>query len=395
MKPILGSFFVCAAILVIAGCKKSPPPEKPPLTVKVTPVVQKDVTEENQWVGLLDGNQNAAIQAQVTGYLLTQNYSEGSMVKKGDVLFTIDPRPFEAALAQAQATYATAIAKAQLQQINLQKQEQLYKTQVISELEYQTAYQNTQAAIANVAATQAAVQSAQVNLDYCTIKAPFDAVAGLAMAQVGDLVGPGGIVSNLTTLSQIDPMKFNFFITESQYLNASELLQSIQALPLEQRKNRLSLQLADGNAYPELGKFFFFNRQVNSSTGAIQITGLFPNPKGLLRPGLFAMVTAPVRELKDALLVPQKSTVELQGSYFVSVVDQENIVKTVPVTLGPVQGPLQVVTGPLKAGQMVIVEGVEKVRPGMKVNALPLAPEKKNPSPSPKTAEQPTTPETK
>lgn len=337
-------------------------------------MIQKDVIADNRWVGLLDGYQNAAIQAQVTGYLLTQNYKEGSTVKKGDVLFTIDPRPFEAALAQAQANYATAIAKAQLQQINLQKQEQLYKTQVISELEYQTSYQNTQAAIANVAASQAAVQSAQVNLDYCTVTAPFDGVVGVSNAQVGDLVGPGGRVTVLTTASQIEPMKFNFFITESEYLEAAELLQKIQNQPLDERKSRLSLQLADGTTYPELGKFYFFNRQVNSSTGAIQITGLFPNPTGVLRPGLFAMVTAPVKELKGALLVPQKATVELQGSYFVSVVQTDNTIKTVPVKLGPQQGQLRVVTGPLVGGENVVVEGVEKVRPGMKVDPAPYEP---------------------
>lgn len=391
MKPSLSVFSLCAAIVFSAGCKKPAPPQSSPIRVEVTPILQRDVIAENDWVGLLDGYQNAAIQAQVTGYLLTQNYSEGSTVKKGDLLFTIDPRPFEAALAQAQANYATAIAKAQLQQINLQKQEQLYKTQVISELEYQTAYQNTQAAIADVAATQAAVQAAQVNLDYCTIKAPFDGVVGVSNAQIGDLVGPGGRVQVLTTASQIDPMKFNFFITESEYLEGAELLQKIQNMPLEQRNERLSLKLADGTNYPEQGKFFFFNRQVNSSTGAIQITGLFPNPTGILRPGLFAMVTAPVKELKGALLVPQKATVELQGNYFVSIVEPDKTVKTVPVKLGPQQGQLRVIQGPLAAGENVIVEGVEKVRAGMKVDPLPY----KEPTPSASPSPKPGTPVTK
>lgn len=401
MNSGIRAICLCAAVVFAAACKKSAPPETGTLQVKVTPVVQKDVIADNRWVGLLDGYQNAAIQAQVTGYLLTQNYKEGSAVKKGDVLFTIDPRPFEAALAQAQANYATAIAKAQLQQINLQKQEQLYKTQVISELEYQTSYQNTQAAIANVAASQAAVQSAQVNLDYCTVTAPFDGVVGVSNAQIGDLVGPGGRVTVLTTASQIEPMKFNFFITESEYLEAAELLQKIQNQPLEERKSRLSLQLADGTTYPELGKFYFFNRQVNSSTGAIQITGLFPNPTGVLRPGLFAMVTAPVKELKGALLVPQKATVELQGSYFVSVVQPDNTIKTVPVKLGPQEGQLRVVTGPLAGGENVVVEGVEKVRPGMKVDPVPYkaAEPTAKPSapaaPSPKPSASPAPAETK
>ena len=176
---------------ILMGCeKKQAAPVAPPLTVTVTPVVQKDVLVMNTWVGLLNGYQNADIRAQVTGYLMTQNYKEGSLVKKGDVLFTIDKRPFEAALAQAQADYAKAVASAQLAQITLGRQTQLYQTKVISQQEYDTSYQNAQAGVASVAAAQANVQTAQINLNYCTITAPFDGIAGVAQAQIGDLVGP-------------------------------------------------------------------------------------------------------------------------------------------------------------------------------------------------------------
>jgi len=360
-------FFAAAGLFV--SCKKSAPVEAPPVPVTVTPIIQNDVIVSNQWVGLLDGFQNSNIQAQVTGYLLTQNYKEGSAVKKGDILFTIDPRPFQAAFAQAEADYASSVAKAQLQQLTLQKQTQLYQTKVISEQEYQTSYQNTQASLANVAASQASMQAAQVNLDYCTIRAPFDGVAGLAQAQIGDLVGPGGQVSSLTQASQIEPMKMNFFITEAEYLGAAELLQRIQNQPEEEKKARFSLQLANGSSYPELGKFDFFNRQVNVSTGAIQITVIFPNPNGVLRPGLFAKITAPVQEIKGALLVPQKATVEMQGNYFVSVLQPDDTVKPVFVKLGPPQGQFRVVSGSLQAGEKVVVEGIEKARPGMKVSA--------------------------
>jgi len=368
-----------AAILVSASlfpsCKKSPPPQAGPINVTTTPVIQEDVTSKKQWVGLLDGFQNASIQAQVTGYLLTQNYKEGSDVKKGATLFTIDPRPFEAALAQAQAQYASALARAQLEQITLQRQTELYRTKVISEQEYQTSYQNTQAAIANVAAAQAASQAAQVNLDYCTIQAPFDGVVGVAQAQIGDLVGPGGRVSTLTQASQIDPMKMNFFVTEAEYLEAADLLARIQKMPTADKTARLSIKLADGSTYPEHGMFDFFNRQINTSTGTIQITGLFPNPTGILRPGLFATVTAPVEQIKGALLIPQKAAVEVQGNYFVSIVQADNTVRSLPIKLGPPQGALQVVTGNLAAGDNVIVEGVEKIRgPGVKVNATPYKP---------------------
>ena len=367
---LLGLFFG-----ILIGCeKKQTAPPARPLTVTVTPVEQKNVLVMNTWVGLLDGYQNAEIRAQVTGYLTTQNYKEGSLVKKGDVLFTIDKRPFEASLAQAQADYAKAVAAAQLARITLGRQTQLYETKVISQQEYDTAYQNAQADTASVAAAQANVQSAQINLNYCTVTAPFDGIAGVAQAQIGDLVGPGGTSAVLTQMSQVNPIKVNFSITEDQYLQAYALIKQLQARPEDEIESRLELTLADGKVYPKKGRFDFVNRQVNVATGTIQITALFPNGDDLLRPGLFARVTAPVQELKDALVVPQAATVELQGNYLVVLVGPDNIVQPVPVKLGPVQGEMQVVMGPLKVGDKVVVGGVEKVRPGMRVNPEPYAP---------------------
>jgi len=379
---------VIAAAFFLTSCEKPEPPE-PPVAVTVTPIVQHDVLATGQWVGLLDGFQNANIQAQVTGYLLTQNYKEGSFVKKGTLLFTIDPRPFQAAFAQAQANYSRAVAQAQLQQITLQRQAELYKTKVISQQQYDTSYQDTQAALANAAAAQAAMQAAQVNLDYCTISAPFDGIVGLAKAQIGDLVGPGGSTTVLTQVSQVDPMKMNFSITEAEYLQAAALLAELQSGAMKVEKGHIKLTLADGSDYPELGKFDFVNRQVNSSTGTIQITSLFPNPGNVLRPGLFARVTAPVREIRGALLVPPEATVEMQGTYFVTILDADNSVRSVPVRPGPVQGSLQVVEGKISAGEKVIVGGIEKAKPGVKIVATPyVAPTppptaKPGPSPSP------------
>ena len=366
---MLRAIAVCGTLL-FAACEK-PKPEPPPMVVTYTPAIQKDVVATNEWVGLLDGYLNTSIQAQVTGYLLTQNYKEGSAVKKGALLFTIDPRPFQAALAQAQANYAQAVAQAQLQQITLQRQAQLYQTKVISQQQYDVSYQDTQSAIAAAAAAQAQMQAAQVNLDYCTITAAFDGIAGVAQAQIGDLVGPGGKTAVLTQLSQVDPMKMNFSITEAQYLKAAALLAKLQQENPDELKAHLKLRLADGSEYPECGKFDFVNRQVNTSTGTIQITALFPNANSVLRPGLFARVTAPVEQLKNAILVPMASTVELQGSYFVKVLGPDNTVKPVPVKLGPVEGQLQVVQGGLKAGDKVIVGGTEKATPGTKVIAQP------------------------
>jgi len=361
-------------VAALVSCEKKAAPPAPPVEVTVAPVVQKDVEATSTWVGLLDGYQNASIRAQVTGYLLTQNYKEGSFVKKGTVLFTIDQRPFQAALAQAQADYAKAVAQAQLTQVTLQRQTELYKTKVISQQQYDTFYQDNQSALATAAAQQAAVQTAQINLDYCTVTAPFDGIVGVAQAQIGDLVGPSSPEAVLTQMSQVNPIKVNFSITEQQYLQAAPLIDKLQNATSEELKSRISLRLADGTEYPHKGKFDFVNRQVNVGTGSIQITALFPNDENLLRPGLFARVTAPTEAMPNALLVPQAAVVELQGNHLISTVNADNVVSTGPVELGPTQGQMQVITKGLQPGDRVVVGGVEKVKPGMKVNVQPAQP---------------------
>ena len=379
-----------AAAIFLSSCEKPKPPV-PPVAVTFAQIVQKDVLATRDWVGLLDGFQNANIQAQVTGSLLTQDYKEGSFVKKGELLFKIDPRPYQAALAQAQANYSRAVAQAQLAEITLQRQTDLYKTKVISQQQYDTSYQDAQAAVASAAAAQAATQAAQVNLDYCTISAPFDGIAGVAKAQIGDLVGPGGSTTVLTQISQVDPMKMNFSITEAQYLESAQLLAKLQSGEAKSEKGRIKLTLADGSTYPEMGRFDFVNRQVSSSTGTIQITALFPNPGNVLRPGLFARVNAPVKEVAGAVLVPEEATVELQGNYFIKILGEGDAIQPVPVNLGPVEGKMQVVEGKvskLSAGLKVIVGGIEKqVSPGQKIIATPYV----EPTP-PQTAKPATSP---
>lgn len=379
-----------AATLSMAGLascdKKAEKPTAPPVTVTVAPVEVKTVYETNSWVGLTDGFQNADIRAQVTGYLMSQNYKEGSTVTKGTVLFEIDKRPFEAALAQAQADYAKAVSQAQLAQITLDRQTQLYKTKVISQQEYDTAYSSAQANNASVAAAQANVQTAQINLNYCTITAPFDGVTGVAQAQIGDLVGPQGTAAVLTQMSQINPIKVNFFITEQQYLKAATLINDEENRPQKDKKSIIELKLADGSVYPEKGFYDFINRQINVATGSIQVTALFPNEKGILRPGLFARITAPVNEVKDAMLVPQAAVMELQGNQLVSVLGPDNMVSTHPVKLGPVEGQSQVILSGIQPTDKVIVGGIEKARAGTKVIPQPYV----APTPPPQPGAQPT-----
>lgn len=386
------AFYAVLIICSLAACGKKTAPATAPTSVTVTKITQQDVWVKNTWVGLLDGYQNAEIRAQVTGYLTTQNYKEGSFVKQGAVLFTIDQRPFQAALAQAQAAYAQAVAKAQLSQITLSRQEQLYKTKVISQQQYDTSYQDAQADLAAAAAAQANVQTAQINLNYCTIVAPFDGIVGVAQAQIGDLVGPGGTSTVLTQMSQVNPIKMNFSITEQQYLQAASLLQKLQDRQTGDTVARLELKLANGEVYPQNGTFDFVNRQINTATGTIQITALFPNEGNVLRPGLFGRVTAPVEELKDALVVPQAATVELQGNYFVWIIKPDSTAQAVPIKLGPLDGQNQViVSNLLKSGMEVVVDGVEKLHAGVKVNASPYKPPA-SPTPTPAAGASPAAP---
>lgn len=388
------AFAALGLVALLVSCeKKAEQGATAPVPVTVTPITQKDVYVSRTWVGLLNGYQNADIRAQVNGYLLTQNYKEGSLVKKGTILFTIDPRPFEAALAQAQADYAKAVAQATLAKVTLDRQTQLYKTKVISQQEYDTSYQQAQADFAAVAAQQAQVDTAQINLNYCTIIAPFDGIVGLAQAQIGDLVGPSGSEAVLTQMSQVNPIKVNFSITEEQYLEAAPLLKKLQDTAAADLEARIQLRLADGKEYPELGKFDFVNRQVTSSTGTIQITALFPNDNDVLRPGLFGRITAPVQMLPDALVVPQASLVELQGKYFVGVLKPDNTVQFVPIKPGPLDGEYQVIDPVVKqfklaAGDKVIVGGVEKVRGDVKVS--PSAWQAPTPTPAPGASPTPT-----
>lgn len=380
MKRLL---ILAAAAAALVSCEKKTA-EVPPVPVTITPVIQQDVDVKFTWVGLLNGFQNANVKAQVTGYLLTQDYKEGSFVKQGQTLFKIDPRPFEAALAQAQADYAQKVAQAQLAQITLDRQTDLYKKKVISAQEYDVSAQDAASAAAAAAAAQASVQAAQINLNYCTITAPFDGIVGNAQAQIGDLVGPGGSATVLTQISQVNPIKAIFSITEEQYLQASSFLAKLQEANPKELPGRISLTFANGKPYDKEGRFYFVNRQVDTATGSIAIETLFENPDNILRPGLFVRVQAPVETLKGAMLVPQQSLVELQGTMLLSVVGADNSVKTFPVKPGPRQGPLIVVESELlKPGMNVVVGGSEKVRPGVKIAPSQYkAPEKTPAAPS-------------
>ncbi len=439
---VVGLLGLVAIIWFLAGRSGKPVQAAPtPLSVAVIPVEQKDVPIYSEWIGTLDGMVNADIRAQVAGYLLRQDYKEGSLVKKGQLLFEIDPRPFEAALGQANGDLAKAQgqlgqvesqlaqAEAQLAQANsqlLQAQAQLAQAEAnqrkaqldvdkylplaaqraVTQQDLDNAVQanvvakaqieagkagvetakaqvkaanagigTAKAAIASakaqVESSQAAVRTAQLNLGFTKIIAPIDGIAGIAQAQVGNLVNPTSGV--LTTVSTVDPIKVGFTLNEREYLNFTKrsVINARQGSSIEQLE--LELVLSDDTTYPEKGRFYLADRQVDPKTGAIRLAGVFPNPGNVLRPGQYGKVRAITSTTQGALVVPQRAVTELQGSFQVAVVDGNNKIAIRSVKVGDRTGPDRIIEDGLKPGERIVVEGTQKVRPGMTVNPVPFA----------------------
>jgi RND family efflux transporter MFP subunit len=364
----------CAALFILAAftsCRK-PPAAKPagPPEVLVTEVVQKEVPVIRQWVGTLNGSENADVRARTTGYLQNRAYQEGGYVKKGDLLFEIDPRPFIAALAQAKGQLEEAKATLLGVQLEAKRAKELFDGKVISEQEYTNKTQVYQTKLAALAAAQAAVEEAQLNLDYTKVVSPLDGIAGQAQAQIGDLVGTGSNTA-LTTISQIEPIRCYFPISEQSYWEFANRLKEMMMAPEAERPEKVELILPDGSAYPHKGKFAFVNREVDPKTGTIQIAVNFPNPELTLRPGQYATARAEIQTIPNALLIPQQAVSELQGGDQVAVVNADGKAEIRAVKVGPVYGPLIVVTEGLKVGEKVIVEGFQKVRQGIEVSTKP------------------------
>ena len=361
-----------AALLAcnLSSCAKRPAVAAgPAVEVAVAPVTQRDVPVTEEWVASLYGLVDAQIRAQVSGLLLRQEYHDGARVNKGDLLFEIDPRPFQAALAQSEGQLAQAEAQASRTKQDQTRYGPLAREQAISQQEYDTAVQADRAAQAQVAAARAAVAQAQLNLDFSRITSPVDGIAGIAQTQIGNLVGPGTGI--LTTVSTVDPMRVFFPISEQAYLDFTGAGPA-GAAPMFPADARLELVLGNGRVYPYPGKFYAADRQIDPTTGTLQIVALFPNPQNLLRPGQFGRVRAVVRTLRGALLVPQRALTELQGGYQVAVVDERNQAHIRMVQVGPPVGAERVVTDGLKPGERVIVEGFQKVKEGTVVVPSPF-----------------------
>jgi len=360
--------------LYLAGCKGKPHATAPaPPTVEVTTVTQADVPIYHEWIGVLDGFVNAHIRAQVSGYLLSQTYKEGDPIKKGDLLFEIDARPFQAALDQAKGQLAQAEAKLGKTELDVKRYAPLVKGKAISQEEYDDAVQANLEAKAAVLSAKAQVEQAQLNLEFTKITSPIDGIASIANGQIGDLVGPA--TGDLTTVSTVDPIKAYYNVTEQAYLNFTRLFLTESDRYERMRQLEIELILADGSTYPLKGKIYAADRQISLTTGALRVAALFPNPNNALRPGEFARVRVKFDLATKSLLVPQRAVTELQGNYQVAVVDAENKVHIQPVRVGERSGPLWIIQDGLHPGERVVVEGVQKVREGTVVNATNAPPE--------------------
>src|SRR5438128_594425 len=373
MKPLIALATLLIWLSFSAGCSRKPAQVAPNAPeVLVTTVAPQDVPRVLERVATLDGFINANINAQVQGYIVSRDYQEGSVVKKGDLLFQIDPRPFEAALAQAKGTLARDKANQAKTDADEKRALDLFKKKVISDQERDTAIAAAGSTRANVEADEAAVKQAEINLGYTKITAPIDGVVGFANNQVGDLVGPS--TGPLTTMSQIDPIKavvtagegpFTDFV--SRHPDATERQAYIKSLDFE-------LILSSGSVYSQKGKFYALDRNLDTKTGSIRYYVTFPNPGNILRPGQFGKVRFVADMKKGAMVVPQEAVSELQGNYQVAVVDENNKVSIRPVKMGERIGAMWEVTEGLKPGDKVVVQGLQKAREGSTVTVKDWTP---------------------
>jgi RND family efflux transporter MFP subunit len=372
MKQISTALVSAVLLLHTLGCsndnvRAAAPP--PPPVVEVAPVVQKDVPVQGEWVGTLEGYVNAQIQPQVSGYLIRQDYHEGAFVKKGQLLFEIDPRPFQAVLDQAKGQLAQAVAQKANAELNVKRDIPEAEAHAIPQSQLETDTQSLLGAKAAVEAAQAAVEQAELNLGYTRVVSLINGIAGINTVQVGNLVGPSTV---LTAVSQVSPIKVYFPISEQEYLRMADggSPGSVDFLTRASRKS-LQLTLADGSAYPHPGRIIFADRQVNTQTGTILIVGEFPNSKNLLRPGQYARIQTPTGNITGALLVPQAAVNQQQGTYQVTVIGADKRAQLRTVEVGPRVGTLWVITTGLKPGERVVAVGADKAKEGELVNPTP------------------------
>jgi membrane fusion protein (multidrug efflux system) len=359
----LSPFSLVAFLFLGCGGPKAAPVAPAP-EVEVATVVQKDVPIYGEWVATLDGYVNAQIQPQVSGYIVEQNYKEGSLVRKGQTLFRIDPRPFQAILDQAKAQLAQSQAQLGKTQLDVDRDTPLAKERAIAQSQLDNDIQANLAGKAAVKAAEAQVEQAELNLGFTNVTSLVDGIAGIAQVQIGNLVNQSAV---LTSVSQVNPIKAYFPISEQEYMHFAERINTHNQQEYPSDAPPFDLILADGSTYPQKGRLLLTDRQVDVTTGSIRIVCAFSNPKNILRPGQFGRVRAAGDVRPNALLVPQRAVSELQGSYQVFVVGTDGKANVRPVTVGERVGTMWIIQSGLKPGENVIVEGLQKVRDGVPV----------------------------
>lgn len=367
-QTLLPSLALAALLAAPAACASQTAPPPPPPTVTVVKVVQKDTPLQRSWLASLDGYVNADIQPQVGGYLVKQSYTEGKPVKKGDILFEIDPRPFRAALARSRALVAQSQAELAKASLDVERDRPLAEARAIARSQLDNDVQAQAAARAQVDSARAALQQSQLDLDFTKVRSLVGGIAGVARGQIGDLVGPTTV---LTTVSQVDPIKAWIAMSEQEYIRFAATGDADQPLPAGED---LQLVLGDGSVHPEEGTFVLADRQVDPTTGTIRVMASFPNPHRRLRPGQFGRVRATTSVERNALLVPERAVSELQGTFQVAVVGPDKKVSVRPVELGERVGPMVIVKKGLSAGETIVGDATQKVKDGAPVNPA-FAPE--------------------
>jgi RND family efflux transporter MFP subunit len=368
-NPLRGLLGLGCMVLSTEGCgtQARSAAAPPPPAVQVAAVIQQSVPIHHEYIATLDGYVNAVIQPQVSGYLIAQNYQEGALVRKNQILFNIDPRPFRTVLDRAKAQLAQAEAQLVKAELDVQRDTPLAREKAIPQSQLDNDIQASLAAKARVQADKAAVEEAELNLEFTNVRSLVDGVAGIATEQVGNLVSQQSV---LTTVSQLDPIKAYFVVNEQQYLAFVRRNPTAAARTRTQQQLQLELVLADQTVHPTKGRFFAADRQVDIQTGAIRLAGVFPNRDNALRPGQYGRVRFVSYVRPNALLVPQKAVAEVQGVQQVAVVSDDSKVSIRPVKTGERIGPMWIVEEGLKAGERVVIEGVQKVRDGVTVKII-------------------------
>jgi membrane fusion protein (multidrug efflux system) len=351
-----------------------------PVEVLVVNVSKQDVPLIKEWTGTTQGDVNADIFAKVSGYLLKKNYTEGSFVESGDVLFELDPRPYQAALDQAQGVLEQAISNQKKSEADVRRYKSLVKEGAVSQKEYVDAVRTNDMNKAAIASAQASLDNAKLNVGWTKVTAPISGISGLAIAQVGDLIDPS---KKLTTISITDPMKVTFAISENEYIwhQKMQMGEHEDALDDDEAKNLgadvesfqvtdtdIRMVLNDGSIYPEKGEIAFTDRQIDSGTGTMTVQAKFPNPNGFLRPGQYAKILVKIGVFKDALVVPRKAVIETQGVPQVAVVNKDNKIEMKNIKLGYISDNNRIVESGLEDGDVIVVEGFLKIREGSVVN---------------------------